>query len=266
MKYCAINGKSITNLDVTDRGLAYGDGIFTTAKIDAGQVLLLPEHIERLISGCKQLHFQCPDSVTLHHQLTTIANNFRSGVLKVIITAGSGGRGYSRAGLTAKSSNCIIMVFDFPQQYGIQATKGISLGVSQQKIAISPMLGGLKHLNRLEQVMLRAELDDRIEDDLIVRNTNDEVIEATSANLFYWLDNKLHTPELGFSGVNGLIRQRIIKHDDDIVVKKTTLADLKKSKSMFICNCIMGIMPVNKFDENLLSIQPVITLKSVLKV
>ena len=62
---------------------------------------------------------------------------------------------------------------------------------------------------------------------------NDEVIEATSANLFYWLDNKLHTPELGFSGVNGLIRQRIIKHDDDIVVKKTTLADLKKSKSMF---------------------------------
>jgi 4-amino-4-deoxychorismate lyase len=266
MKYCSINGKSITNLDVTDRGLAYGDGIFTTAKIEAGRVLLLLEHIERLISGCKHINFKCPDSVILKDQLVNAASMFSKGVLKVIITAGSGGRGYSREGLNPDSSNIIIMIFDFPHQYVDQALNGITLGISKQKIAISPMLGGIKHLNRLEQVLLRQELDERIEDDLIVRNTLDEVIEATSANLFYWLDKKLYTPDLGFSGVNGLIRQGILDSADDIVVRKTTLDDLKLASSMFICNCIMGIMPVNRFDNKQLSIQPVISLKSILKV
>jgi 4-amino-4-deoxychorismate lyase len=266
MKYCSINGETITEIEVTDRGLAYGDGLFTTAKVSAGQILLLDEHIDRLMKGCKQLNFQCPSDTDMRKQLTTVANNFSSAVLKVIITAGSGGRGYSRLGLTAQSSNFIIMVFDFPLHYGEQASEGITLGISHQKIAISPMLGGLKHLNRLEQVLLRNELDVRDEDDLIVCNTHGDVIEATSANLFYWLDNSLCTPELSYSGVNGLMRQRILNNHDDIIIKKTTLNDLKRAEAMFICNCVMGIMPIRRFDARNLPINLVAKLMSTLKV
>ena len=266
MKYCSINGEILTSIDSGDRGLAYGDGVFTTAKIKLGRVLLLKEHIERLTLGCQHLKIKGPSSAVLSKQLVNVASQFDTGVLKVIITSGAGGRGYSRHGLTANSIHFIIMVFDFPVQYAQQALRGISLGISEQKIAISPMLAGIKHLNRLEQVLLREELDERGEDDLIVRNVQDDVIEATSANLFYWIDNKLYTPELGYSGVNGLIRQRIIKSLDQVLVTKTTVADLQKASAMFICNCIMGIMPVSSFNNKPLSIQAVIQLKSALKV
>ncbi|MBU2892594.1 aminodeoxychorismate lyase [Colwellia sp. D2M02] len=257
MKYCSINGEKINHIAITDRGLAYGDGIFTTAKIVAGQVLLLSEHIERLILGCKHLNISSPIKTELEHELVSAASGFSSGVLKVIISAGSGGRGYSRQGLIAGSTQFIVMVFDFPSHYPQQAQEGLSLGISQQQISISPMLGGIKHLNRLEQVLLRTELDQRVEDDLVVLNTLSEVVEATSANLFYWLDNKLHTPALGYSGVNGLIRQTLLKHNTDVVIKKTSLDDLKKAEAMFICNCVMGIMPINQFNNRALPLNPV---------
>lgn len=261
MKYYSVNGKKSSNINITDRGLAYGDGIFTTAKIVDGQVLLLSQHIERLIDGCNHLNIQCPTETDLHLALTKAASGFSLGVLKVIVSAGSGGRGYSRAGLAFDATQLIVMVFDFPSQYHEQAEQGITLGISEQKVSISPMLSGIKHLNRLEQVLLRAELDKRLEDDLVVLNTLEEVIEVTSANIFYWLDDTLHTPDLGYSGVNGLFRQSILTRYPDTIIKKTSLDDLKKAKAMFICNCVMGILPINRFESASLPLASVFELK-----
>lgn len=262
MKYCSINGQQKTDIALTDRGLAYGDGLFTTAKIVDGKVVLLEKHIERLQLGCKKLKWQLPLPNNLTKQLAQVADNYSKAVLKVMITTGSGGRGYSRLGLNEHSVNIIIMVSDFPQNYEDIAHQGLDLGDSEQTIGISTMLGGLKHLNRLEQVLLRAELDARSEDELVVSNCQGDVIEATSANLFYYLDGQLCTPEISLSGVDGIIRQQIIAHNAQVKVCKTTRLDLSKAQSIFICNSLMGIMPVKTYNKRLLSIEAVLALQN----
>jgi len=265
MKYCSINGQQQTELAVTDRGLAYGDGIFTTAKIVNGQVVLLEKHIERLTHGCQHLKLQLPVNINLKAQLATVVKGYSLAVLKVMITAGSGGRGYSRLGLSDNATNVIIMISDFPSQYETLAQQGITLGDSKHQISSSSMLGGIKHLNRLEQVLLRAELDDRSEDDLIVTNCQGHVIEVTSSNIFYWQNGQLCTPEISTSGVDGIVRQAIIAKKNDVKVCKIRLEDLKDAQAMFICNSLMGIMPVKTYNNRQLTVDLVLKLQREMK-
>ena len=257
MKYCSVNGIQKTTIEVTERGLAYGDGLFTTAKIVDGQIILLDKHIERLIGGCQQLKLSVPLMTNLTEQLQSVAKAYPLAVLKVMITAGSGGRGYSRVGLSDNATNVIIMVSDFPSHYTALAQQGINLGDSKQQLSTSPMLAGLKHLNRLEQVLLKAELDDRIEDELVVTNYLGEVIEVTSSNIFYWLDGQLCTPNLSTSGVDGIIRQAILANNPQIKVCQTHLAELKHAQAMFICNSLMGIIPVKTYNNRILAMDDV---------
>jgi 4-amino-4-deoxychorismate lyase len=265
MKYCSVNGIEQTSIGLSDRGLAYGDGIFTTAKIRDGEVVLLDRHLDRLSNGCQHLKIAIPSLQHLANQLQSIAESYSKAVLKVMITAGAGGRGYSRIGLNEKDANIIIIVSEFPIHYNKLAQQGIKLGNSKQRIAISPMLAGIKHLNRLEQVLLRDELDERKEDDLVVTNYKDYVVEATCANLFYWQHGQLHTPDLTLSGVNGIIRQEILRKYPETQICQTTLADLNAANGMFICNSLMGIMPVKKYNDRKLTIDESINLQSIMK-
>lgn len=252
MKFCLVNGIEQNQIDIENRGLAYGDGLFTTAKIIDGKIQYLSSHVQRLLDGCKKLALFAPNKAELTEQLSQVAKQYNLAVLKVIITASSGGRGYARS--IQPKNDVIIMVHDYPEHYDELAIEGITLGDSKQKIGINPMLSGLKHLNRLEQVLLRQELTKTQEDDLVVTNINDEVIEATSANLFFWLNDTLCTPDVTNSGVNGLIRQTILQHYPDTLVKKVTLAELSSAQAMFICNCVVGIMPVKNYNGKNLSI------------
>ena len=265
MKYCLVNGQQQTDISITDRGLAYGDGIFTTTKIVNGKVILLDKHIERLAHGCQRLKIQAPSRQRLMEQLQSTAKGYSLAVLKVMITAGSGGRGYSRLGLNDNATNLIIIVSDFPNHYQALAQRGIDLGDSIQQIATSSILGGIKHLNRLEQVLLRAELDERVEDDLVVTNCQGNVIEATSSNLFYWLDGQLCTPDVSNSGVNGIIRQVIIANRPQVNVCRNQLSDLKQAQAMFICNSLMGIIPVKTYNNRILAVDNVQQLQRQMK-
>ena len=237
MKYCLVNGKPQHQIDIENRGLAYGDGLFTTAKIVNGHIQFLSAHITRLLMGCKTLGMVPPVQNELAKQLTTVAANYSSAVLKVIITAQSGGRGYARA--TSNDHDLIIMVHDYPSHYDDMANTGINLGLSQQQIGLNPMLAGLKHLNRLEQVLLRAELSSRSEDDLLVTNLHNEIIEATSANVFFMIDGQLQTPDVSQSGVNGIMRQVILSQYPNTLVKSLTLNE-------FTLNPQLGFISLNR--------------------
>ena len=250
MKYCSINGMQQTEIAVTDRGLAYGDGLFTTAKVIDGQVILLDKHVNRLIEGCEHLGIASPTRNYLAEQMKRAATGFILACIKVVITTGSGGRGYSRGGLSENAMQVIVMVNDFPTNYHTLRETGISLGNSKKIISSSPMLAGIKHLNRLEQVLLRAELDASLVDDLVVTNEQSLVIETTCANIFFWRDEQLFTPDLMSSGVNGIIRQEILKYLPSTRVVKTSMEDLHLAQEVFICNSLMGIMPVNTYNEH----------------
>ncbi len=250
MKFCLVNGIQQNHIDIENRALAYGDGLFTTAKIFNGNIQYLAAHIERLIFGSQKLGITPPSLYDLREQLVSIAKNYSQAVLKVMIVASSGGRGYARA--KENNHDLIIMVHDYPEYYDELIRTGINLGISKQKIGINPMLDGLKHLNRLEQVLLRQELSTRDEDDLLVTNIHDEVVEATSANLFFYLKGKLHTPDVSHSGVNGIMRQTILQHYPDTIVKSISLNEIDKAEAMFVCNCVMGVTPIATFNDKAL--------------
>lgn len=247
MLYCSINGQQTTSLSVTDRGFAYGDGLFTTAKIAAGKIALLPEHINRLRTGSEQLALMGIDFNSLTAELEQLAQHYELAVLKVVISAGSGGRGYSRIG--AEQPTVVISIFDFPQHYITWQKQGISLGVSEQRLGLNPMLSGLKHLNRLEQVLLRAELDQTKFDDLVVLNIKNEVVETTCANLFWFNAGTLYTTQIDDAGVAGLMRASILAKYPQTVIKKADLAELLTAQEIFICNSVMGIVPVQLFTS-----------------
>ncbi len=253
MLYCSINGKQISQVSVKNRGFSYGDGLFTTGKILNGSVEMLSLHINRLSVGCNKLKIDQPNMIALSDELQNIARSFVKAVIKVVITAGEGGRGYSRIG--CNSPTVIISVSTFPEHYDEWQLKGINLGISTLQLGINPMLSGLKHLNRLEQVLIRQELDNRIEDDVLVTNINGHIIETSCANLFWLIDGQFYTPNINHSGVAGLVRDNVLANMPNVTLGDFVLTDIEQAQAMFICNSVMGIVPVKTFNGKLLSLE-----------
>ena len=241
MHFQSVNGEKIDQVSILDRGLAYGDGLFTTAKITNGFVQMLDQHIERLNSGCLRLRIQGFDSLMLKAELIDIASFFDVAVLKIIVTSGEGGRGYSRNGIS--KPNIIIKTSDYPKKYDDWKKSGISVSNASIKLGLNPLYAGIKHLNRLEQVMLRDELEQTAHDDLFVYDLNGMLVETTCANIFWLQNGKLFTPKIKNSGVAGLLRAEIIKYipDTQIVSTDNTLIN---ADAIFITNSVMGIVPV----------------------
>ncbi len=263
MLYSSVNGQETKIISLSDRGLSYGDGIFTTAKILDGQVELLDLHIQRLQKSCQKLAIASPDFEKIEQELIDVAKRYQLAVIKVVITAGQGGRGYSR--LDNSAANVIISVSNFPQHYEQWTKLGIEIGISEHRLGKNPMLSGVKHLNRLEQVLIRAELDHRPEDDLLVINIDDRVIESSCANVFWFVEDQLFTPDIQSSGVAGLMRDVILKSRNDVQVVSVSISALSECSAMFICNSVMGIIPVVQFEHRTLSISPVLTVQDAVQ-
>ena len=152
-----INGAESETLAVNDRSVQFGDGCFTTARIFRGRVQLLSAHLARLQKACEQLFIPYDDWALLAHEMAHLAQPHQDGVLKVIITRGAGGRGYSAAGCVNPVR--ILSVSPWPEHYLRWREEGISVTLSPVRLGRNPSLAGLKHLNRLEQVLIRSHLE-----------------------------------------------------------------------------------------------------------
>ncbi len=260
MLFCSVNGEVTNRVLVSDRAFAYGDGIFTTAKIVNGKVSQLEQHINRLINSCERLSISKVSFDELREQLRETAKHFDLAVLKVIITAGQGGRGYSRVGI--ESPTIVISVHDFPKHYLGWQKEGITVGDSKMNIGINPLLAGLKHLNRLEQVLIRKELDQSSYDDMLVFDINEYLIEASSANVFWKTKGKWYTPNVVNSGIAGLCRAAVLKSNPEIEVVAVEKKNLVDINAMFVCNSVMGIVPIKRYNDQKLSIFEVIDIQN----
>ncbi|TRX56648.1 aminodeoxychorismate lyase [Thalassomonas sp. M1454] len=263
MLYHSVNFTTTEQLSIRDRGLAFGDGIFTTAQIVAGQVQHLGQHIKRLQQGCLRLGIEEVNWASVEAELNKAANSvalsLNKATLKVIITAGNSSRGYSRVGI--KQANIIVTVSAFPEHYIDWQNKGISLGVSSVKLGHNPVLAGLKHLNRLEQVLVRNELDTLDVDEVVVTDIADNIIECNTANIFWLKDDIWYTPSLSMAGVSGIIREQVInvlaQDGHQVAVVDAKVDVLKQSDAIFICNSLLTIAPVKEFVGKAFSMEPI---------
>ena len=244
-----VNGQTCENITVLDRGLLYGDGLFETMAVRDGSIRFLEDHLRRLRAGCRVLGLEGLDHDTLKQEVAQTIGSDRECMIKVIITRGSGERGYRPV---QQALTRIVQKFPwpaFPQSY---RDPGIDITLCKFRLSHQPRLAQIKHLNRLEQVLARSEWEDEYQEGLVC-DVQDQVIEATASNVFFEADGTLVTPDLSQCGVAGILREKIINychhHQIGLSVRELSLGETAKMDAMFVCNCIIGIWPVKRFDS-----------------
>jgi len=246
-----VNGSSVTTVSAQDRGLTLGDGMFTTLHLKNHQPQLWEFHIQRLREGCMRLKLQLPDLDSLYEQCCQLAAGDDEACGKIIITRGSGGRGYSPQG--CQSPTIIVSSHPYPVHYHTWQQQGIDLDVAEQRLGWQPMLAGLKTLNRLEQVLLKDELDSRRIAEAVVLDWQGNVVEAVTANLFWRKNNHFFTPDLQQSGVCGVMRAFVIQQlaGWQYVVESVSseLDILLDADEVWMTNALMGIVPVTGIKD-----------------
>ncbi|MDN5869463.1 MAG: aminodeoxychorismate lyase [Nitrococcus sp.] len=234
-------------LDPRDRGLQYGDGLFETMAVRDGRIPWLAYHLRRLRAGCSRLRINPPRTVELRREIAKLAAGQSRAIIKLIVTRGIGGRGY-RPDPSAPGRH-IILRHPWPAHAYVREHEGIRLRVCWTRLAVNPALAGLKHLNRLEQVLARMEWrdDSRYQEGLML-DVQDRVIEGTMTNFIIVRDGSLLTPELTGSGVAGVMREIILEAAarQGIPCRVTALAlpDVAQADEVFVCNSVIGIWPV----------------------
>lgn len=251
-----INGIESQQIDASDRGLAYGDGLFSTIKVEFGVVCLWDFHLQRLQSGAKRLFFPKINWPLVTSEVLALGEklaNKKHAVIKVIITRGSGGRGYSVHGCDFPVR--IINDFDWPEIYQQWQELGIDVVHCSQTLSSNKQLAGLKTLNRLEQVLIKHELEEKQALEGIVCDQQGVVIEACSANIFIYLNGKWVTPKLEYCGVAGVKRRQVIEDAEKagILITEVNLnvEELLKAEAIFLTNSLFDIVPVRRLQEHL---------------
>ena len=249
---------SATDLRIFDNGLQelseqlelsqqrcfmYGDGHFTTAKIKAGVIEHLALHIDRLKVAHKQLKMNPLLWNKLASTMQDMAMPHQLAVIKVQISRGQAVRGY---GLTQRTSPAIfISVSSLPDDFEQSAQQSIELPLLTTQLAKQPLLAGIKHCNRLEQVLIANELETMGAEDGVVLDLSGDLIETSKANIFCYCQGKWLTPDLSNSGVAGVMREYILANTDAQAAILSFAQIIADAESAFICNSLIGIKPVS---------------------
>jgi len=256
-----VNGRQQHQIDVRDRGLSYGDGLFETIKVHAGTAKLWQMHIERLNNGCRRLNIPQPDLTALQRDIdTVIAASGPNLVLKLIVSRGIGQRGYFYDG--TESPTVIVMSAPEYQVKADDYQTGVTAMICQTRLSDNVNLAGMKHLNRLEQVLARAEWRDPAIREGIMLDSAGFVVEGTMSNIFLEKDGMLFTPQLSRAGVCGVMRRKVIETlhptPKPVCIKDVTESDLLAADSVAICNALLGVMPVTKIGNKEFVIGPML--------
>jgi 4-amino-4-deoxychorismate lyase len=244
-----INGISGDKVSVSDRGLQYGDGVFETIAYRGGSPEFLEQHITRLLNGCRILHINFGQIDHLRAELEGVFKTLDSDstVIKITITRGVGGRGYFSDNSAIPTR--IIATYSYPIYPEGYQVDGVTLRFCEQTLSVNRRLAGIKHMNRLEQVLARNEWSDPAIAEGIMSNEEGSIIECTMSNIFVVADNVLTTPLVTQAGIAGVMRGQIIQlaTRNGISVEERAISrqQLAQADEVFICNSIIGVWPVS---------------------
>lgn len=233
----------LDSLPQGDRGLHYGDGLFETMAVTVGKVRLLDLHLERLARGAARLAIPLQDPDGLAGALVAAAHEQGEGVLKLIVTRGGGGRGY----LPPESPTPSLILQRYPP-VDADGRDGVVVRLCELRLSRQPALAGIKHLNRLEQVLARAEWRDPAIAEGVMLDSEGFLIEGVASNVFLIREDRLLTPLLDQCGVAGVMRahvmQRAVTLGLAVQEARLVLDDLMTADEVFLTNSLHGIRPV----------------------
>ncbi|MCB1648260.1 MAG: aminodeoxychorismate lyase [Pseudomonadales bacterium] len=237
-----VNGQHQESLPATDRATHYGDGVFETILIRAGSPVLLSRHLQRLQHASQRLQIPL-DPAELQAEVVQLLSeqNPQTGVLKILLSRGSGGRGYTPPAHPQPTR--MLQLHPLPAEYARHAADGIHATRCQHPLSVNPALAGLKHLNRLDQVMASLELSADTQEGLMC-DPDGTLIEGIKSNVFVHDGKQWLTPDLHACGVNGIMRQWLLQKAAPVQVSVLREETLLTAEEVFVCNSVFGIWPV----------------------
>lgn len=250
-----INGQRSRQIDVTDRGLAYADGLFETVAIRAGQPRFLELHLERLLSGCRRLGIGAVEGIAARIATALDGAGVSHGVLKVVVTRGPGPRGYALPVQATTTVAC-----------GVEATPprtsaAVTLRWCETMVAANPALAGLKTLGRLEQVLARAEWTAPDIAEGLMTSTDGKLIGGTASNVFLVSNGRLLTPAVQRAGIAGVMRRVVLATAGQLGIEamETNIdpATVQAASDLFVTNALTGIRPVRQLGATTWDTGPV---------
>lgn len=253
-----VNGEPEGVVSVFDRGLSYGDGVFETVFCNNGNATLWSLHLDRLCFGLARLNIMVEPSIIDAYKDQLLAQVFAEGLetqglLKIIVTRGVGSRGYAPAGSAAPT--VIFAWFAKPVFSAHSAEYGVNAGLCTTRLSRNTQLAGIKHLNRLEQVLAAQELQASNIDEGLLLDTENNLIEAVSKNIFLIKKDTLYTPQLTHCGVKGVMREYIINTIAPIlnvalIEQDIPVSELADFDEAFVCNSVHGLWPLKSIGDN----------------
>ena len=242
-----VDGEITTQVSALDRGFGYGDGLFESIRLVDGRAPLWPRHMQRLADGCARLRILPPDPQQLWSEAQQVSEGIAQAVVRITVTRGIGERGYA---LPATPQPCrVVAAFAAPSPGNDVFRHGLHMRVCDLRLAEQPLLAGIKHLNRLEQVLARAEWSDPAIAEGLLLDGHDRVISATMANLFAVIEDVLLTPPLERCGVAGVARAEVLANCPQARVVELSLQALSTASEIFLSSSVRGILPVKSVDE-----------------
>lgn len=241
-----VNGKPADTVPAADRGFQYGDGVFETIKLAGGKPEFWARHMARLEDGCKRLGIPGPGAAQIKRDADQLCAGAENGVLKIMVTRGTGGRGY-RPPVPANPTRVAALypAPDYPETY---YSEGVRVRMCTTLISEQPRLAGIKHMNRLEQILARSEWSDGETAEGLMLDARGHAVEGTMTNLFAVKDGALMTPDLSRCGVAGIMRAVVL----DLAraagmqtrVRDIPAGELQDAEEIFLTNSVIGIWPV----------------------
>ena len=241
-----VNGVESSAISVDDRGLQYGDGLFETMAATNGRVRNFARHMERLADGGRRLGLPVPDPNLVAAECERALVGLGAGSVKLMVTRGPGPRSYRPP---AEPSVTRIVVSSAPKPRN-DPEDGIVVRLCDTPLGLNPRLAGLKHLNRLEQVLACAEWDDPEVGEGLMLSMDGRLVCATAANVFLVAGGRLVTPEIRDCGVAGVMRQVVLKAAAalgiPVSIEDVRPEALDSADEVFVTNAVTGVRPVGE--------------------
>ena len=258
---CFKNAQKIDFVPLLDRAFHYGDGCFTTARFHQNVMELEALHRARLKLSAERLYLKLNFEV-LDQTLQVLRQQFAhlNGTLKIVISRGEGDRGYAMP-----EHDADLYVLFYPKATENFQPEFIQSGVLEQAIGlVMPNLVGLKTLNRLEQVMLKKEAQEKGWLEALVTDVQGSVVEGVSSNCFIQINNTWFSPELRYNGVHGVMRAEILSrmHQQGIRCEQRyiDMDEIRNFQSVFFCNALSPMKIVETLNQQPLNTQSCVEL------
>jgi len=241
-------------ISVFDRGFLYGDSVYETVRVYRGAPFALEIHLERLRRSGSRIGFALPWSdPELSRQIAQALTAAALGdaYLRIIATRGQGTLGID-PGLAA-DPRLLIFVLPLPAIPQRVYDEGRSAAlVSVQRNHKRAMDPDTKTGNYMNSVLAQGEATRLQAEEAIMLDHQGRVAEASTANVFAWVDDRWCTPPLEVGLLDGITRRTILnlcqRHDVPAEERVLWPDDLRSAPEIFVCSSMREVVPIVRLD------------------